>query len=142
MSFLLALLLLFPHISQTELTAYSTWDQMRWEYDLPPISLHFDTQGGTAIALQGGFDAEGRAVVVFDPILRTYSVHDVQKTSLHEAVHAMLRYHGVEYSGLHEEQLANGFAYCTLEEPGYIPSIDGETLTCGEVLERLRPYHR
>lgn len=127
-----ALLCLVILCTPASVTAYTEWDRLSWFYDLPPLSLSWETLGGEGIAAQRDFDKQGRASVAFDYSMERQTVVAIRKTIAHEAVHTMLRHAGVLYGGVEEERLANGFAFCWIGDPTYVSERP-----CSEILGSL-----
>ena len=125
-----ALLCLILLCSRGQIDASFEWSRLASEYDLPAPSLSIVDQGPDVAGSTGGFDTQGRAVVTLSPRLRGISLRE---TVAHEAFHVGLRYAGIPYDGLREENLANTFSFCWTGAPvGYFP-----VRPCGEVLHLL-----
>lgn len=123
---MLAAMLMVPNMQSLE--AYLAWDELARSYDLPPLALRWEELGGDGLAAATDFDAQGRANIVFDFDMQAADPQMVRKVTAHEAFHTLLRRRGVEYGGIQEERLANGFAYCWLGTPAYFP-----VLPCAEI---------
>lgn len=116
-----ALVLALAILNPVAITAYQTWDELSWSYQLPPVSVEAQAPRGYEgmLGTYMGRDSEGRARIWI-------SGRNAAFSTAHEAAHALL-----DAASIHpddEERWADGFAFCTVatdvQAPDHIPTCD------------------